>query len=66
MINKDVDPSVFVDAPTSTARSEAMGRPRTFDLQAEAAKAMEDLLRQSEEAKRLSEMGYTGFGSFRD
>tara|TARA_R100000700_G_C3179199_1_gene155437 strand:+ start:1830 stop:5645 length:3816 start_codon:yes stop_codon:yes gene_type:complete len=66
MINKDVDPSVFVDAPTSTARSEIMGRPRTFDLQAEAVKAMEDLLRQSEEAKRLSEMGYTGFGSFRD
>ena len=66
MTNKEVDPSVFVEASTSTARSEAMGRARTFDLQAEAAQGLEELLRQSEEAKRLSEMTYTGFGSFRD
>ena len=64
MVNKDVDPSVFVDAPTSSAQSKVMERPQTFDVQAESIAQMRELIRETEERKRLSEMGFTNFTSF--
>jgi hypothetical protein len=61
MINKDVDPSVFVDAPTSTARSKILGRPQTFDLEPEGIEALKELMEQEQEQEHQRSMSFTEY-----
>lgn len=48
-VNKEVDPKAFVEASSSTARSELMGRPSTFDLDPESIQALRGLMEQQDE-----------------
>ena len=61
MINKDVDPSVFIDAASATARGKEMGRPETFDLQPEAVKELKALMEGQKEQAHQKSMSFTQF-----
>jgi len=61
MVNKDVDPSVFVDVPSSSARSKVMGRPETFDLQPEAVAELKKLMQQEEVKEHQKSLSFTEY-----
>lgn len=59
--NKDVDPAAFVSAGTSTARSELMGRPQTFDLDPNSVKALKELMEKEESTGHQKSLSFTEY-----
>ena len=60
-VNKDVDPAAFVSAGTSSARSELMGRPQTFDLDPNSVKALKELMEKEESTGHQKSLSFTEY-----